>query len=257
MSAGAQYDKVGEEDLDPAKDKELKENGGRFTSKKAIGQVTVRLPLDMNPLSLIALTYGFLPWLIPISLVLYFVYTWHFIYLYGPLMSVVLAIINEGILKRIFNQPRPLGSANRELKNGKWIMKPGMPSGHVLNATVICVWALLEVYLKGPGLEHHESLTMTWLAVIAAVHLPVPWARWYNDDHSVDQCVVSIILGLIAAAAGFYIRVHYFSHVWKPWSEQIGADWNHHSVVSFYKPPWAGTTAAPSHDHHGKSLLLL
>eukprot|EP00434_Breviolum_minutum_P027622 symbB.v1.2.024432.t1/scaffold2314.1/size82632/5 len=46
------------EDLDPDKDPELVKNGGRFTSKKAILQVTWRFPVDFkDPLNIIALLY--------------------------------------------------------------------------------------------------------------------------------------------------------------------------------------------------------
>jgi len=228
-------------------DEELKENGGRFDKKIAVGQVTIRLPLDPNPLNLIALAYGFLPWLIPIGLGCYFIWTWHFIYIYGVLISAVLATINEGILKKIFNEPRPKQSANK-YPDGR--MKHGMPSGHVLNATSIMVWSLLEVYLRGPGLEEHQKLTIYWLAAIFGLHFPVPWARWYNMDHSAKQCSVSIVLGLIVGATAFYLRVHYFGGVWKPWAD---AATDHAPVVSFYRPPWV-TTAAPSAE---KSLLLL
>lgn len=233
------------------KDMELKENGGPYTSKMAIGQVTIRLPLSGHPLNIIALLYGFLPWIVPITLVVYFVYTWHFIYLFGPLMSCVLAIINEGILKKVFNEPRPKESANKH-KDGS--MKPGMPSGHVLNATSIMVWALLEVYYKGPGLHKHQTLTMDWLVVILFVHLPVPWARWYNSDHSAKQCAVSGVLGLIVGALGFYLRVHYFGHAWKPW-EAGSMPHSHQHIVSFWTPPWIATPAAPA--EAAKKLLLL
>jgi len=225
----------------------------RFTHKKAYGQVTIRFPIDWNPLNIIALLYGFLPWLIPIGLTIYFIVTWHFIYIYGPLMSVVLAIINEAILKKIFNEPRPIESANIH-KDGT--MKPGMPSGHVLNATSIMVWALLEVYFKGPGLEVHSGLTYTWLAVILAVHVPVPWARWYNYDHTLNQCIVSLVLGTLAGIAGFYLRVRFFSGAWKPWLDAMGKTHpNHAPIVTFFTPPWI-TTSAPTEAAH-RSLLLL
>lgn len=231
-------------------------NGKKFENKIAVGQVTIRLPLDYSPVNLTALLYGFLPWLIPITLVVYFVTTWHFIYIYGPLISVVLAGINEGILKKIFNQPRPPQSANTEKdkdgsiakdESGKIIMKPGMPSGHVLNATSIMVWALLEVYFNGPGLEKNSGLTYTWLAVILAVHLPVPWARWHNLDHTFNQCLVSTVIGTLVGIGSFYLRAHYISGVWKPWLEQAGMHLaaNHKPVVAFFTPPWITTTALP------------
>lgn len=242
------------ETVPQGKDPELIANGGLYESKKAYGQVTIRFPLSAHPdpvKNIIALTYGFLPWGIPIGLMVSFFSTWHFIYLYGPLISVVLAIINEGILKPICKDPRPTASANQE-KDGS--MKPGMPSGHVLNATAIMVWALFEVYMRGPGLDEHNNLTMTWLGVILLVHLPVPWARWYNSDHSAAQCLVSIIIGLVVGYIAFYLRCQYFEGAWKPWSEAIGQHLRDHKpIVSFWRPPWVpevigASTAAPSSD---------
>jgi hypothetical protein len=257
-SRGPAYDKVNEDGKEAdGPDEELVENGGRYTWKKAIGQVTIRCPLsaaESPPLTLIALVYGFLPWLIPFGLVTEFLITWHFIYIYGPLMSGVLALINELILKKIFNQPRPKQTANRD-KDGK--IKPGMPSGHVLNATSIMVWALLEVYFDGPGLEQNAQLTYTWLAIILASHIPVPWARWYNLDHTFNQCLVSSIIGTFVGATAFYLRWRYFAGVWKPWMQQVGVLPTGKPIVDFYTPPWVPlTTTGEPHDHSNSLLLL-
>lgn len=248
MSRDPKYDPVnnpkgGE---DPEGDKLEQDRFGPFDNKKAVGQVTIRTPVKKDILVILALLYGFLPWLIPIGLGVYFFVTWHFIYIYGVLISLVLALINEVILKKIFNQPRPPQSANKK-EDGT--MKPGMPSGHVLNSTTIMVWSLMEVGLAGPGLEGpDEQLTMMWLAIIFLLMFPVPWARWYNLDHTLNQCIVSIIIGTIVGVSGFYIRVHYFSGAWKPWFDAMGKEVEAHTpIVSAWIPPWISwaKTAAP------------
>jgi hypothetical protein len=239
-------------DYAPAEDEELKEFGGQFDKKIAVWQVTIRLPLDMNPLNLLAILYGFLPFIIPGAMGLSFLYTWHFIYLYGVIISLVLVTINEGGLKKACNQPRPSRSAN---KNPDGTLKHGMPSGHVLNSTSLFVWSFLEVYLRGPGLVDEQKLTYTWLGAITVLMLPVPWARWYNGDHSTAQCAVSIILGICVGFGAFYCRMHYFSPAWKPWSHEADADWAHHKpLVTFYRPPWVATTAEP---HHARNLMIV
>lgn len=229
------------------KDPELVANGGKYTSKYAFMQVTIRLPLDGNLLNEAALLYGFLPFIIPGALGVAFFATWHFIYLYGVLISLVLVAINEGFLKKAVSQPRPDRSAN---KNPDGTMKHGMPSGHVLNSVSLLVWTVLEVYLRGPGVEDDASLTYTWLLAMVLLMGPVPWARWYNGDHSFLQCSVSLVLGIFVGCAAFYLRTTYFSPAWKPWSAAVGDDWTHRvPIINAYRPPWvspAVSTAAPT-----------
>lgn len=132
--------------------------------------------------------------------------------IYGIVISLVTSLANEVIFKPIVNDPRPLVSANRHQDHdGRWVMKPGMPSGHVLNASCIMVWALLEVSLRGPGFSEEKSfLTSSWIVAIVILMAPVPWARIYNGDHSEKQCLVAGILGLFFGVAAFYIRQTYF-----------------------------------------------
>mmetsp|Transcript_7857 Transcript_7857/g.17266 ORF Transcript_7857/g.17266 Transcript_7857/m.17266 type:complete len:258 (+) Transcript_7857:84-857(+) len=251
MSAGAKhkYEKVDEERADPkaeaAEDEDPggveAERFGEFTQKLCIGQVTVRLPLNWrNPLSIIGLMYGFLPWIIPAAFLISFLVeavpefakgwrdgtVWlqrtRIISLYGILISVVLAIINEGILKPILKQPRPVQTANRyPPKDGqeKGEIKHGMPSGHVMNATTVMWWSLLEVAVAGP--HHDPALKAQWCLVIWVLMGPVFWARWYNLDHTFNQCLVSSILGTLFGCIAFYIRVKYYGrYEATPWVEQ-------------------------------------
>merc|ERR1719265_2685384 len=126
-------------------------------------------------------------------------------------MSLVLALINEAMLKPILGQPRPAETGHLDAE-GK--PKNGMPSGHVLNATSIMVYSLLEVAFRGPGLHEHEQATITWLVVIFLLMAPVPWARWFNFDHTFAQTMVSLVIGTIVGCIAFYLRVQYFSNCW-------------------------------------------
>mmetsp|Transcript_35435 Transcript_35435/g.81061 ORF Transcript_35435/g.81061 Transcript_35435/m.81061 type:complete len:253 (-) Transcript_35435:137-895(-) len=204
---------------------------GENLQKLCVGQVTIRLPLPWwNPLAIIALLYGFLPWIIPLGFLISFLveavpqyaHGWRHgtdwlrenrdIGFYGILLSVVLAIINEGILKPVCKQERPPQTANRYKpgpgeERGK--IKHGMPSGHVMNATTIMWWSLLEVALAGP---EDEVLKARWCALIWLLMGPVYWARWYNLDHTFNQCLVSAILGTIFGCVAFYVRVQYYGH---------------------------------------------
>eukprot|EP00440_Ansanella_granifera_P053328 gb/GFBE01057808.1/.p1 GENE.gb/GFBE01057808.1/~~gb/GFBE01057808.1/.p1 ORF type:complete len:273 (+),score=52.24 gb/GFBE01057808.1/:1-819(+) len=199
-------------DYDPEKDPELKKNNGKYDSKKAILQVTWRFPVDPNPLNIIALIYGYLPFLVPVLFFIDVVVERRFLPFYGLVVSAIVTVLNEVILKPIVKDPRPDGSANRQQnkETGKWEMKPGMPSGHVLNASTTMVWCLLEVSLRGPGFDDHPFLTYRLLFIILLLMAPVPWARIYNQDHSVAQCVVAGMIGIGAGVAAYFIRAQYF-----------------------------------------------
>jgi len=201
-----------EEDHDPEKDPELVKNGGKFTSKKAILQVTWRFPVEMSPSNILALIYGYLPFLVPTVFFVNLIITRRFMPLYGLLVSGVVTCLNELILKPIFKDPRPSGSANRKFneKTQKWEMKEGMPSGHVLNATTMLVWCLLEVALRGPGFDEQPVITWNLILIIVLCTAPVPWARIHNQDHSLAQCIAGGSLGICAGTAAYFIRVTFF-----------------------------------------------
>lgn len=200
----------------PDYDYELKRYGGKYDKKIAVGQVTIRLPLDPNPLNLLALLYGFLPWIIPIAFGVHAIVTRHFMSIYAICIYGFITPLNEAILKPLLHQPRPQETANK-YPDGR--IKPGMPSGHVYNATGLMVWATLEVALSGPGYSTPEAtrLTEEWLAAIFFLMGPVPWARWYNRDHTAAQCVVSLILGTITGGFAYTLRLLYFEDHWKYW----------------------------------------
>lgn len=200
-------------------DPELKENNGPFDKKFAVWQVTIRLPIQ-GPLHLIALMYGFVPFILPGVIVIHWIITRHFLDLYAICICLFAFVLNEFILKKLLDQPRPRQTANLD-KNGR--IKHGMPSGHVINSACILFWALCELCFSGPGFENEEDkkVTTTWLVVVCLLTLPVPWARWHNSDHSVAQCTVSTILGAIIGPAGYYIRITHFPHHWKYWTPML------------------------------------
>lgn len=209
--------------LDP-EDDPMEAHGVVFEEKFAFWQVTIRKPLDMNPLNLIALAYGFLPFLVPAIFVLEIIYTavaYHRVHLFstwGMLIVIFCFLLNEFILKPILKQPRPIKTANK-YPDGS--IKPGMPSGHVYNASALMVWLLCEIVHSGPGFDDADHMRTTNLFLLATLLLmgPVPWARVYNYDHTVNQCLVSSVLGLITGVAAHLIRAA-FVHEWcEPWNE--------------------------------------
>lgn len=184
-------------------DPELAVNGGVFDEKFAVGQVTIRLPLDRRPLPILGLVVSFIPWLLPAILALD--YTFVRRASSGFLFVVICSasLCNEYLLKSFFKQPRPEYTANRDLDG---TVLPGMPSGHVLTTQIILTYYILKTFFQA-------SLTdtaCTILLLTASMPL-VPWARWYNGDHSLEQvCVTAAcatVVGVLAFVAYHFLVI--------------------------------------------------
>jgi len=222
-----------EENHDPEKDPELTQNGGRFSSKRAILQVTWRFPVDTDPLNILALIYGYLPFIVPTVFFVYLVITRRFMAFYGLVVSGIISALNEGVFKPILKDPRPSGSANRKFneQTKKWEMKEGMPSGHVLNATTMLVWCILEIALRGPGFDDQPLITWNFIILIVVTTAPVPWARIHNKDHSLAQCIAGGSLGIAAGIAAYYVRYTFFPF-------DTGKEWCIQSLCLVSGKPW-------------------
>merc|ERR550514_872406 len=109
--------------------------------------------------------------------------TFAFFPAYALVVALFCLVLNELVLKNIFKQPRPPESACESY---------GFPSGHVLNAYALQTWLLLELTISG---GHVEPSDWDNFLITVLIFAPTPWARWYNLDHSLKQCVFSILLG--------------------------------------------------------------
>lgn len=237
-------------------DNELECHGIVFERKIAVWQVTIRLPLDRHPLNLIALSYGFLPFLIPALFVVEIIACAsttrhvHMFAMYALFICLFCFILNEFILKPILKQPRPKKTAN---KYPDGTIKPGMPSGHVYNASALMVWLLCEVVGSGPGYEQkHLPTFFSWLALILVLMGPVPWARVYNYDHTVNQCLVSSGLGLITGICAFFLRRHFLGGWCEPWSAEGWSDCPDASSVHSHTTKMVVPGALGAHFLRGK-----
>jgi len=192
---------AGSSRLQPEYDTELAKYGGWCDSKFQVGQVTIRLPLDLRPLPVLALFFSFVPWLVPMVLFFHFAYSRNLYEIYALCLMLFATILSEVILKPVCNQPRPNTTACR-YADGR--PKLGMPSGHVLNAQTVIVFFVCEVMHGLP-----TPFPSAWQAVaLLLVLMPIfPWARWYNGDHTVNQCLVSMLLGTILGLFGFFGHV--------------------------------------------------
>lgn len=198
-------------------DPELKQFGGTVESKLCVGQVTIRLPFQWKLLPILALVYGFLPWIVPLSFVVFWIKTWHSIFLYAFGVSASTGLGNEVLLKPLFKEPRPNVSANRHADGS---MKMGMPSGHAVNTATLLVWVVLEILMRGR--QNHDGtvplFNLMWLSFMILMLAPVPWARWYIGDHTFRQVAVGMLFGLMFGIFAFHIRQVLIPHAWEPWS---------------------------------------
>jgi len=193
---------------------------GTLRAKWAVGQVSIRLPID-GFLTGLALIYGYLPFIIPIWWIIWVIVTAieygkpRFFPTFGLCIAASFALVNETITKKIC---RKLCSERISSRPPEAVCKhPGMPSGHVMNAYTLMVWTLLEV-----GLD--QTVHKEWLLIILIIMGPVPWARVYNKDHTVAQVLASAIASVFMGSLAYYIRKTWFPHFgkeWQPW------DWMH------------------------------
>lgn len=178
-----------------------------YRQKWGIGQVSIRLPIA-DALSVFALIWGFLPYIIPLWWLIWMALSAvehgapDFFPTYGLCVAVVFVVLNEGITKKIC---RKLCSPKISARPPEAVCNhAGMPSGHVLNSWTLMVWCILEEVFD------HIGHPTTWVLVTVAVMGPVPWARWYNRDHTGKQVWASVVASLFLGALAYVIRRHFF-----------------------------------------------
>ena len=120
----------------------------------------------------------------------------------------------------LFRYKTPSGKPSEKVKYG-------MPSGHVLNASALMVWLLLEISLRGD-----EDYAPPWFITVSIIMVPVPWARWYNSDHTSAQCAVSLALGTVVGASAYFFRIYNLPPSDAPWKGPTGRD------LSFLDARW-------------------
>lgn len=200
------------EDDDP----ELEKNGGPYKYKASFLQVTFRLP-ETSKVNLIAVCYGFLPFVVSGTFFISALLTHRFVFIYGTLLGIANLIITEAIFKPLFHDPRPHRTANRKPDG---TLMPGLPSGHCTNVFSMLFWCLWEV-------SFHDELNIEWLVLVLIFMAPVPWARFHNGDHTFFQCWSSSILGACIGTGAFIIRTKIYPNHWWPWVE-YKASWSPH-----------------------------
>lgn len=186
---------------------------GRLRCKWAFGQVSIRLPIH-DCLSLTALVYGYLPFVIPIWWAIWVITSKitngspRFFPLYGLLISIGFALINETITKQICRRVLDKKITNRPPE--AVCNHPGMPSGHVMNAFTLMTWCFLEAVAD-------MHIYPEWLFAVILILGPVPWARVHNKDHTIAQVTVSGCIAVVMGITAFCLRKAYFQDHEFPW----------------------------------------
>lgn len=119
-----------------------------------------------------------------------------FLFLMGTI-----GIVNEFVIKQLFNMHRPTGSC-------LYFKSYGMPSGHATTSIGIMWDFLLEIWVDRPGLSLERKFGLTILAVVALA--PVPYSRVYLHDHFTLQVIVGSAVG-VAVATLWFLFMYFFA----------------------------------------------
>ena len=165
-------------------------------------QVTIRRPFTV--FSLLAILWSLFPYVVPLFVILSFMrnlavgivngqspFSGHCGFLlFFILLAISGVLLNEHVLKRMFQEPRPAASASKSY---------GMPSGHSTNCYAWMVWILMEILLHPSS---SGGLNLFLIVFDLVVLGPVPYARVYLQDHTPKQVMVGgsigSVLGLVA-----------------------------------------------------------
>uniref|UniRef100_A0A0G4IF89 Phosphatidic acid phosphatase type 2/haloperoxidase domain-containing protein n=1 Tax=Chromera velia CCMP2878 TaxID=1169474 RepID=A0A0G4IF89_9ALVE len=170
----------------------------------AVMSVTIRKPITL--VSGIAIAYSYLPYLVCLGFSIWFVLD-HIIYpLWAALTLITVSLVGEIGLKHIVREPRPENSA---------VKSYGMPSSHSSTCIGLLFYTVFELLFPFEGVKPHWTALQLTLAVFVTVVAlaPVPWARWYLEDHSLRQICVGSALGFIFGVSSYFVRVHFFPGV--------------------------------------------
>lgn len=170
--------------------------------KEGFAFMSVSCKPPYNGLNLIAIMYSFIPYPVVAGLFIAFLITKVFLYLYLFLQLCLVSAISEVFLKNIFREARP---ANTLLHSY------GMPSSHSMTSLCVLTYVTAEVF---DALFEGNILFLSGALLLVGVYLllaPIPWARWYIEDHSLKQITVGSAIGAVTGIIAFIIRVKYYS----------------------------------------------
>ncbi|KAH7650238.1 5 transmembrane domain protein [Cryptosporidium bovis] len=144
----------------------------------------------------LAIFYSFIPYIIGLVLFAWLLIGDSFVPAYALIMMLTSSASSEFFLKNIFKSPRPPNSACASY---------GMPSSHCVTSYSILIWLLLE-NINALGLVSGFFSKLSIIIITA----PVPWARWYVEDHTIPQCIWGCVVGILFGIIAFIMRIRFF-----------------------------------------------
>jgi membrane-associated phospholipid phosphatase len=150
----------------------------------------VTIDHDVTVLLVLCIVYSFMPYLVAVYFLVRDVMRSLF-YIFASILGIFIVLINEEIVKRIVESPRPLASCLKSF---------GMPSGHSAISIGVLVWMLLELITDTKKSVRRRILLGSLYCLIA---VPIPPSRVCIGDHSPLQ------VG-IGSAEGFVMGTLYF-----------------------------------------------
>lgn len=139
-----------------------------------VGLLEVTIPYDCDATTALAVAISFVPWVLGTFAVV--CCRAHHLLRAMALCSLIVIACNEGMIKKLVRQPRPVGSC---------LQSQGMPSSHTMMSVAWLV--VLYTYRRG----------CTWFDTANPSLVLVPWARWHLHDHSAAQVAVGGGVGLL------------------------------------------------------------
>jgi acid phosphatase family membrane protein YuiD len=180
-------------------------------------QVTIRRPFTVA--SIMAILWSLFPYVVPLFVILSFMrnlvgaiidntspFAGHAGFLlFFILLAIFGVLLNEHVLKKMFQEPRPAASASKSY---------GMPSGHSTNCYAWMTWSILEMLVTPGG----SKAFITFLVIFDLLVLgPVPYARVYLQDHTTKQVVVGSSIGAAIGILAVPVRYAIFPHAVPLW----------------------------------------
>ncbi|KAH8583519.1 5 transmembrane domain protein [Cryptosporidium sp. chipmunk genotype I] len=169
-------------------------SSGQYTHPFGLFSVSIHPVLTRK--NALAIFYSFIPYIIGLVLFVWLLIGDSFVPAYALIMMLASSASSEFFLKNIFKSPRPPNSACASY---------GMPSSHCVTSYSILMWLLLE-NINALGFFSGFLFKLSIILITA----PVPWARWYVEDHTIPQCIWGCIVGIFIGIFAFIMRIQFF-----------------------------------------------
>lgn len=174
-------------------------NGGEACSH-GFALLEISIPFAPTLTDAAAVSYSFVPWVGSVLLFVVALDRKREVYA-ARLVALLLTsmiVINELVLKKVLQEPRPERSCLRS---------HGMPSSHALLAIGVLSYVALELLWGDQSLNGFRARSKTDAATLFCGLLvilgPVPFSRVHLHDHHESQVAMGSALGVLLAAVFF------------------------------------------------------